>query len=115
MQHINELNIVTIQLSSVGIEFDDEVRALILLSSLPDSWSATVTAVSSSSGSKKMKFDDVRDLFSVKRSDGESWVNLHLIQYRIQSQEEEIQPKEMDVVNQRPDDPNPKIIVVLTT
>lgn len=61
-QHINELNIVTTQLSSVGIEFDDEVRALILLSSLPDSWSATVTAVSSSSGSKKMKFDDVRDL-----------------------------------------------------
>jgi len=61
-QHINELNIVTTQLSSVGIEFDDEVRALILLSSLPDSWSATVTAVSSSSGSKKMKFDDVRNL-----------------------------------------------------
>ena len=61
-QHINELNIVTIQLSSVGIEFDDEVRALILLSSLPDSWSATVTAVNSSLGSKKMKFDDVRDL-----------------------------------------------------
>ncbi|CAJ2639359.1 unnamed protein product [Trifolium pratense] len=61
-QHINELNIVITQLSSVGIEFDDEVRALILLSSLPDSWSATVTAVSSSSGSTKMKFDDVRDL-----------------------------------------------------
>ena len=61
-QHLNELNIVTTQLSSVGIEFDDEVRALILLSSLPDSWSATVTAVSSSSGSNKLKFDDVRDL-----------------------------------------------------
>ncbi|CAJ2639216.1 unnamed protein product [Trifolium pratense] len=61
-QHINELNIVITQLSSVGIEFDDEVRASILLSSLPDSWSATVTAVSSSSGSTKMKFDDVRDL-----------------------------------------------------
>lgn len=61
-QHINELNIVTTQLSSVGIEFDDEVRALTLLSSLPDSWSATVTAVSSSSGSTKMKFDDVRNL-----------------------------------------------------
>lgn len=61
-QHINELNIVTTQLSSFGIEFDDEVRALIFLSSLPDSWSATVTAVSSSSGSTKMTFDDVRDL-----------------------------------------------------
>lgn len=36
-QHLNELNTVTTQLSSVGIEFDDEVRALILLSSLPES------------------------------------------------------------------------------
>ncbi|XP_037496372.1 uncharacterized protein LOC119371045 [Jatropha curcas] len=62
-QHLNELNTVTTQLSSVEIEFDEEVRALIVLSSLPESWNATVTAVSSSSGSKKLKFDDVRDLF----------------------------------------------------
>ncbi|KAK2422092.1 hypothetical protein QL285_032651 [Trifolium repens] len=61
-QHLNELNNVTSQLTSVGIEFDDELRALILLSSLPDSWSATITVVSSSSGSTKLKFDDVRDL-----------------------------------------------------
>ncbi|KAE8698301.1 hypothetical protein F3Y22_tig00110599pilonHSYRG00009 [Hibiscus syriacus] len=61
-QHLNELNTITTQLSSVEIEFDDEVRALILLSSLPDSWNATVTVVSSSSGNSKLKFDDVRDL-----------------------------------------------------
>ncbi|KAE8664189.1 Detected protein of unknown function [Hibiscus syriacus] len=61
-QHLNELNTITTQLSSVKIEFDDEVRALILLSSLPDSWNATVTAVSSSSGNNKLKFDDVWDL-----------------------------------------------------
>ena len=61
-QHLNELNTVTTQLSSVGMEFDEEVRALILLSSLPESWNATVTVVSSSSGSNKLKFDDVRDL-----------------------------------------------------
>lgn len=81
-QHINELNIVTIQLSSVDIEFDDEVRALILLSSLPDSWSATVTTVSSSSGSTKMKFDDVRDLVLSeeirRRGSGESSSSLVL-------------------------------------
>ncbi|WVZ16676.1 hypothetical protein V8G54_009658 [Vigna mungo] len=53
---------ITTQLSSVGIEFDDKVRALILLSSLPESWNATVTAASSSSGSNKLKFHDVRDL-----------------------------------------------------
>ena len=61
-QHLNELNTITTQLSSVEIEFDDEIRALILLSSLPDSWNATVTAVSSSSANSKLKFDDVRDL-----------------------------------------------------
>ena len=61
-QHLNELNTITIPLSSVEIKFDDEVRALILLSSLLDSWNATVTAVSSSSGNSKLKFDDVRDL-----------------------------------------------------
>ncbi|KAE8676976.1 Vesicle-associated protein 4-1 [Hibiscus syriacus] len=61
-QYLNELNTIITQLSSVEIEFDDEVRALILLSSLPDSWNATVTAVSSSSGNNKLKFDDVRDL-----------------------------------------------------
>ena len=35
VQHLNELNIVTTQLSSIGIEFDEEVVALMLLSSLP--------------------------------------------------------------------------------
>ena len=61
-QHLNELNTIKTQLSSVKIEFDDEVRALILLSSLLDSWNATITAVSSSSGNSRLKFDDVRDL-----------------------------------------------------
>ena len=35
---------------------------MVLLPSLPDSWNATVTAVSSSSENSKLKFDDVRDL-----------------------------------------------------
>ena len=61
-QHLKKLNIVTTQLSLVGIDFDEEVRALILLSSLPESWNATVKAVSSSSGRNNLKFDDVRDL-----------------------------------------------------
>ena len=57
-QHLNELNIVTTQLSFVGVEFDEEVRSLILLSYVPKSWNATVTTVSSSLGSNKLKFDD---------------------------------------------------------
>jgi len=61
-EHINEFNTILTQLSSVNITIDDEIRALILLSSLPESWSATVTAVSSSSGSTKLKLNDIRDL-----------------------------------------------------
>ncbi|KAE8705429.1 hypothetical protein F3Y22_tig00110429pilonHSYRG01213 [Hibiscus syriacus] len=75
-QHLNELNTITTQLSSMEIEFDDEVRALILLSPLLDSWNATVTVVSSSSGNNKLKFDDVRDLVLIeeirRRESGEA-------------------------------------------
>ena len=46
----------------VGIEFDDEVRALILLASLPNSWEAMRMAVSNSTGKSKLKYDDIRDL-----------------------------------------------------
>lgn len=62
VEHLNEFNSVTSQLSSVQIYFEDEVRALILLSSLPESWNATVTGVSSSKESTKLKYDDIRDL-----------------------------------------------------
>ena len=36
--HLNEFNMVTNQLSSVKVDFDDEVRALLILCSLPESW-----------------------------------------------------------------------------
>ena len=36
-QHLNDFNTITNQLSSVEIKFDDEIRALILLTSLPNS------------------------------------------------------------------------------
>ena len=52
--HINKFNVIIIQLSSVEITFDNEVRALILLSSLPKSWSAIVTGVSSSLSNSKL-------------------------------------------------------------
>ena len=47
--HVNEFNGIISQLSSVEINFDDKILALILLSSLAESWSTTVTIVSSSS------------------------------------------------------------------
>ena len=36
-QHLNEFNTITNQLSSVEINFDDEIRALIILTFLPNS------------------------------------------------------------------------------
>jgi len=47
---------------SVGIKFDDEVQALLLLLSLPDSWSRTVTVVTSSAGFNEFTFEKIRDL-----------------------------------------------------
>lgn len=61
-EHMNEFNSILGQLSSVGIDFEDEIRALILLSSLPMSWETVVAAISNSTGKRKLKCDDVRDL-----------------------------------------------------
>ena len=35
--HLNEFNTLTSQLSSIKMKFDDEVRALLILCSLPES------------------------------------------------------------------------------
>ena len=60
-KHLNEFNIMT-QLQSVGIDFDDEINALLILSSLPESWDGTVIAVSNSARGEKLRYDEVRDL-----------------------------------------------------
>ncbi|KAL4580716.1 hypothetical protein LXL04_016918 [Taraxacum kok-saghyz] len=74
--HINNFNSILSRLGSVGIKFEDEVQALLLLSSLPDSWSGTVTAVTSSAGSKEFTFEGIRDLILGedvrRRNSGES-------------------------------------------
>ncbi|KAB5521580.1 hypothetical protein DKX38_025899 [Salix brachista] len=71
-QHLNDFNTITNQLSSVEIEFDDEIRALIILASLPNSWEAMRMAVSNSAGKSKLNYDDIRDLIlaeEVRRRD----------------------------------------------
>jgi hypothetical protein len=51
---------VTNQLSSVKVDFDDEVRDLLILCSLPESWNGLVMPVSNFvSGSNTLKFDNV--------------------------------------------------------
>ena len=70
--HVDDFNGIISQLSSVEINFDDEIMALILLSSLRESWSATVTAVSSSFGNQTMKLVDIRGLIlteDIRRKD----------------------------------------------
>jgi hypothetical protein len=58
--HLNEFNMVTNKLSSVKVNFDDEVRALLISCSLPERWNGLVMVVSNSvSGSNTLKFDDV--------------------------------------------------------
>jgi hypothetical protein len=60
VDHLNEFNTITNQLSSVKVNFDDEVRDLLILCSLPERWNGLVMAVSNSvSGSNTLKFDDV--------------------------------------------------------
>ena len=61
-QHLNEFNTITNQLSSVEIDFDDEIRALIVLASLLNSWEAMRMTVSNSTGKEKLKYNDIRDL-----------------------------------------------------
>ncbi|KAJ9551831.1 hypothetical protein OSB04_015876 [Centaurea solstitialis] len=74
--HINEFNTILSRLLSVDIKFEDEVQALLLLSSLPESWSGTVTAISGSAGTSKLTFEGIRDFILGedirRRSSGES-------------------------------------------
>jgi hypothetical protein len=60
VDHLNEFNTVTNQLSSVKVDFDDEVRDLLILCSLPEIWNGLVMVVSNFvSSSNTLKFDDV--------------------------------------------------------
>ncbi|RVW51035.1 Retrovirus-related Pol polyprotein from transposon TNT 1-94 [Vitis vinifera] len=44
------------------IDFDDEIRALIVLASLPNSWETMRMTISNSTGKEKLKYNDIRDL-----------------------------------------------------
>ena len=46
----------------MDINFEDEIKALILMSSLPESWDTVVAAISSFRGSEKLKFDEIHDV-----------------------------------------------------
>ena len=46
--HLNKFNTLTSQLSSIKVNFDDEVRDLLILSSLAERWNKLVMAISNS-------------------------------------------------------------------
>ena len=50
------------QLSLVEIMFKYEIKALISMSSLPESWYTFVAAINISRESNKLKFDEIRDV-----------------------------------------------------
>ena len=58
-QHLNEFNTITNQLSSIEIDFDNEIRALIVLASLPNNWETMRMVVSNSTRKEKLKYNDI--------------------------------------------------------
>jgi len=58
---MNAFNIIVNQLYLVEIEFDDEIHALILIASLPNSLETIRATISNFVGNAKLKYVDVRD------------------------------------------------------
>lgn len=65
-QYLNEFDMITNQLSLVDIDFNDENRALILLTLLPSRWEAIGMAVNNSGEKMKLSYDDVHDMILTK-------------------------------------------------
>ena len=61
VEHLNSFNTIVNQLVSVGIKFDEEIYALILLASLPNGWEPMRAAITNSIGNATLKFIDVRN------------------------------------------------------
>ncbi|MCO5611648.1 hypothetical protein L7F22_065902 [Adiantum nelumboides] len=57
--HLNEFNSLYLQLTLKGLNFDDEMKAIFLLCSLPASWDTFKTAISNSTHGGKLAFSDV--------------------------------------------------------
>ncbi|MCO5548901.1 hypothetical protein L7F22_002363 [Adiantum nelumboides] len=57
--HLNEFNALYLQLTSKGLNFDDEMKAILFLCSLPASCDTFNTAISNSTHGGKIAFGDV--------------------------------------------------------
>ena len=57
--HLNEFNSLFSQLTSKGLNLDDEMKTIFLLCSLPSSWDTFCIAISNSTPSETLIFNDV--------------------------------------------------------
>ncbi|MCO5590631.1 hypothetical protein L7F22_044602 [Adiantum nelumboides] len=57
--HLNEFNNVFLQLTSKGLNFDDEMKAIFLLCSFQSSWKTFNIAISNSAPGETLVFNDV--------------------------------------------------------
>ncbi|MCO5600900.1 hypothetical protein L7F22_055017 [Adiantum nelumboides] len=64
--HLNEFNSLYSQLTSKGLNLDDEMKAIFLLCSLPASWDTFNTAISNSTHGGKLAFSDVTGVLLTK-------------------------------------------------
>ncbi|CAL1361064.1 unnamed protein product [Linum trigynum] len=60
-EHLSDFQGLVNQLTTMKLALDDEVQALLLLSSLPDSWETLVVSVSNSAPNGKLTMDIVKD------------------------------------------------------
>lgn len=58
----NNVNVIVSQLTSIEIDFDDEVCASILLSLLFDCWNTMITTATNSFWSTSLTFDEISNL-----------------------------------------------------
>ncbi|CAN0846213.1 Retrovirus-related Pol polyprotein from transposon TNT 1-94 [Linum grandiflorum] len=60
-EHLSDFQGLVNQLTTMKLALDDEVQALLLLSSLPDSWETLVVSLSNSAPNGKLTMDIVKD------------------------------------------------------
>jgi hypothetical protein len=61
IEHLNVFQCHINQLSAMKINFEDEVQALLLLSSMPDSWNTLIVSVSNSAPDGKLTLEMVKN------------------------------------------------------
>lgn len=61
IEHSNDFKGLVNQLEKVGMKLEDEMQALLLFSSLPESWDTLVVTLSNSAPGGKLTMDSVLD------------------------------------------------------